>query len=71
MGGIFRIIYIHQGMHQNWMTRVILKIKFKHYHKTYKNWLLRKYKVVLKCGVYNIGHWLSMLHNWQNIEDGY
>jgi hypothetical protein len=50
---------------------VILKISLKHYQKTYKNWLIRKYMVVLKCGVYNIGHWLLMLHNWKNIEDGY
>jgi hypothetical protein len=30
MGGIFRIIYIHQKMHQNWMVGVIVKRNLKH-----------------------------------------
>jgi len=37
MGGIFKIIYIHQRMHQNYMSGVILKRNLKHYLKTYKN----------------------------------
>jgi hypothetical protein len=58
-------------MHWNEMNGVMLKRNLKHYLKTYNNWLLRKYTMVFKCGVYNIDHLLLMLHNWQNIEDGY
>jgi hypothetical protein len=33
--------------------------------------ILKRYMVVSKCGVYNIGNWLLMLQNWQNIKAGY
>jgi hypothetical protein len=56
MVGTFRIIYIHQGMHQNKMSGVILKRNLKHCLKIYNNSLLKKYMVALKCGVYNIVH---------------
>jgi hypothetical protein len=32
------------------------KYKFKTLPKKYKNFLLKKYLVILKCGVYNIDH---------------
>jgi hypothetical protein len=38
------------------MGGVISKINLKHYLKTHNNWLLRKYMMVLRCGVYNIDH---------------
>jgi hypothetical protein len=56
MGGIFKIIYIDQIMHQNKMKGVILKRNLKHYLKTYKKLLLKKYMVALRCGVYIIDH---------------
>jgi hypothetical protein len=52
-----------------WMGN--FKKKFKTLPKKYKNWLLRKYMVVLRCGVYNITHRLLMLQNWKNIKNGY